>query len=38
MDVDGTLVFFDASYFADTPAEDVEEMRTMVESATLEWR
>lgn len=34
VDVDGTLVFFDAGYFADTPAEDVEEMRAMVESAT----
>jgi hypothetical protein len=34
VDVDGTLVFFDAAYFVDTPAEDVEEMRAMVESAT----
>jgi hypothetical protein len=34
VDVDGTLVFFDAGYFADTSAEDVEEMRAMVESAT----
>lgn len=34
IDVDGTLVYFDAGYFADTPAEDVEEMRAMVESAT----
>lgn len=38
VDVDGTLVFFDAGYFADTPAEDVEEMRVMVESATFERR
>ncbi|MEX0626034.1 MAG: hypothetical protein WD402_05780, partial [Chloroflexota bacterium] len=38
VDVDGTLVFFDAGYFADTPAEDVEEMRAMVESATFEVR
>jgi hypothetical protein len=36
VDVDGTLLFFDAGYFADTPAEDVEEMRAMVESATFE--
>ena len=36
VDVDGTLVFFDAGYFPDTPAEDVEEMRAMVESATFE--
>lgn len=38
VDVDGTLVFFDAGYFAGTPAEDVQEMRTMVESATFEKR
>lgn len=38
VDVDGTLVFFDAGYFADTPAEYVEEMRAMVESATFEVR
>jgi hypothetical protein len=38
VDVDGTLLFFDAGYFADTPAEDVEEMRAMVESATFEVR
>jgi len=38
VDVEGTLVFFDAGYFADTPAEDVEEMRAMVESATFEVR
>ena len=38
VDVDGTLVFFDAGYFADTPAEHVEEMRAMVESATFEAR
>jgi hypothetical protein len=38
VDVDGTLVFIDAGYFADTPAEDVEEMRAMVESATFELR
>ena len=38
VDVDGTLIFFDAGYFADTPAEHVEEMRTMVESATFEAR
>ena len=38
VDVDGTLFFFDAGYFADTPAEDVEEMRAMVESATFEVR
>jgi len=38
VDVDGTLVFFDAGYFADTPAEYVEEMRAMVESATFELR
>lgn len=36
VDVDGTLVFFDAGYFAATPAEAVEEMRAMVESATFE--
>ena len=36
VDVDGTLIFFDAGYFAGTPAEDVEEMRAMVESATFE--
>ena len=36
MDVDGTLVFFDAGYFADTPPDDVEEMRAMVDSATFE--
>lgn len=38
VDVDGTLIFIDAGYFAATPAEDVEEMRAMVESATLEPR
>ena len=38
VDVDGTLVFFDAGYFAATPAEDVEQMRAMVESATFEVR
>ncbi len=38
VDVDGTLVYFDAGYFTDTPAEDVEEMRAMVESATFEPR
>jgi hypothetical protein len=38
VDVDGTLIFIDAGYFADTPAEDVEEMRAMVESATFEVR
>jgi hypothetical protein len=36
VDVDGTLVFFDAGYFADTPTEYVEEMRAIVESATFE--
>lgn len=36
VDVDGTLVFFDAGYFAATPAEYVEEMRAMVESATFD--
>ena len=36
VDVDGTFVFIDAGYFAATPAEDVEEMRAMVESATFE--
>jgi hypothetical protein len=36
VDVDGTLIFIDAGYFADTPAEDVEEMRAIVESATFE--
>jgi hypothetical protein len=38
VDVDGTLIVIDAGYFADTPAEDVEEMRAMVESATFEVR
>ena len=38
VDVDGTLFLFDARYFPDTPAEDVEEMRAMVESATFEVR
>jgi hypothetical protein len=38
VDVDGTLVLFDAGYFAGTPAEYVEEMRDMVESATFEAR
>lgn len=38
VDVDGTLVFFDAAYFAATPAEYVEEMRAMIESATFEAR
>ncbi len=38
VDVDGTLIFFDAGYFAATPAEYVEEMRAMVESATFEAR
>jgi hypothetical protein len=36
VDVDGTLIFIDVGYFAATPAEDVEEMREMVESATFE--
>jgi len=36
VDVQGTLVFIDAGYFADTPADHVEEMRAMVESATFE--
>jgi hypothetical protein len=36
VDVDGTLIYIDAGYFADTPAEDVEEMRAMVESATFQ--
>lgn len=36
VDVDGTLIFIDAGYFAGTPAEAVEEMRAMVESATFE--
>ena len=36
VDVDGTLVLFDAGYFAATPVEDVEEMRAIVESATFD--
>src|SRR5687768_2270215 len=36
VDVDGTHVFFDAGYFAATPAEDVDEMRAIVKSATFE--
>jgi hypothetical protein len=36
VDVRGTLVFIDAGYFADTPADHVGEMRAMVESATFE--
>jgi hypothetical protein len=38
VDVDGTFVFFDAGYFAATPAQDVEEMRAIVESAAFEKR
>jgi hypothetical protein len=38
VDVGGTLVFFDAGYFAATPVEHVEEMRSIVESATFERR
>ena len=38
VDVDGRLVYFDAGYFAATPAEYVEEMRAIVESATFETR
>ena len=36
VDLGGKFVFFDAGYFAATPAEDVEEMRAIVESATFE--
>jgi len=35
--IDGTLVNFDAGHFADTPAEEVEELRAIVESATFEF-
>lgn len=36
VDVDGTLVYFEASYFEGTPGEYVAEMEAMVESATFE--
>jgi hypothetical protein len=36
VDVDGTLVYFEASSFEGTPDEYLDEMQTMVESATFE--
>lgn len=36
VDVDGVLVVIDWTYYAGTPAEDVAELRAIVESATLE--
>ena len=36
VDVEGSIVEIRASYRPDTPAELVEEMRTIVESATFE--
>ena len=34
LDVDGAVVIIDAMYRSDTPAELVEEMRAIAESAT----
>ena len=36
IDVDGSIVIVDAMYRPDTPAELVDEMRSIVESATFE--
>lgn len=36
LDVDGVLVIIDTAYYAGTPAEHVEELRAIVESATFE--
>jgi hypothetical protein len=36
VEVDGAIVIIDAMYRADTPAERIEEMRAIVESATFE--
>jgi hypothetical protein len=36
MDVEGSVVILDASYFPDTPAEVVDDMRAIVESASFE--
>jgi hypothetical protein len=36
LDVEGSVVILDASYFPDTPAEVIEEIRGIVESATFE--
>jgi hypothetical protein len=36
LDVDGVLTVIDTNYYARTPAEDVEELRAIVESATFE--
>lgn len=38
LDVEGSILFLDATYGPATPADLVEDMRTMVESATLETR
>ena len=37
LDVDGTLAVIDGGYYAGTPAELVDEMRTIIESTTFEF-
>jgi hypothetical protein len=36
LDVEGVLTVIDTAYYADTPVQDIEEMRAIVESATFE--